>query len=149
MIYSCCDDERRRNAVKAHPTLNGIDFLEVRDLETDPLPLRQRTLLVHFLKDLTPGQLTEKNVRIEGGERIKNIKVTRVTIGSLTSPPISPPAMNAVEIRRLMLRGHITSCAPHISLPAASSMRETSASTAPGSLTGVFGGMGAGNAFLS
>src|SRR5262245_42161077 len=37
----------------------------------------------------------------------------------------------------------------HISLPAASSMRETSASTAPGSLTRVLGGMGAGNAFLS
>ena len=97
MIYSCCDDERRRNAVKAHPTLNGIDFLEVRDLETDPLPLRQRTLLVHFLKDLTDGQLTEKNVRIEGGERTKNIEVTRVSIGSLTSPPISPPA-NAADV---------------------------------------------------
>ena len=54
MIYFCCDDERRRNAVKAHPTLNGIDFLEVRDEVTDPLEQRQRTLLVHFLKDLTP-----------------------------------------------------------------------------------------------
>ena len=92
MIYSCCDDDRRRNAVRAHPSLNGIDFLEVRDLETDPLDIRQRTLLVHFLKDLAPGQLTEANVRIEGGDRIKNIKVTSVTIGSLTSPPLSPPA---------------------------------------------------------
>jgi hypothetical protein len=86
MIYSCCDDDRRRNAVKAHATLNGIDFLEVRDRDTDTLELRQRTLLVHFLKNLTPGELTEKNVLIEGGERTKDIKVTRVTIGSLTSP---------------------------------------------------------------
>ena len=30
MIYFCCD-ERRRNAVRAHATLNGIDFLEVVD----------------------------------------------------------------------------------------------------------------------
>ena len=95
MIYTCCDNDRRRNAVREHDTLNGIDFLEVRDLETDPLEVRQRTLLVHFLKDLAPDQLTEKNVRIEGGERIKNIKVTRVSIGSLTSPPLSPPANTA------------------------------------------------------
>ena len=97
MIYSCCDDDRRRNAVKAHATLNGIDFLEVRDRDTDPLDQRQRTLLVHFLKDLTPGELTKENVIIEGGERTKNIKVTNVTIGSLTSPPLSPPA-NAPDV---------------------------------------------------
>jgi hypothetical protein len=97
MIYSCCDDDRRRNAVKAHATLNGIDFLEVRDRDTDPLEVRQRTLLVHFLKNPTPGELTEKNVLIEGGERTTDIKVTRVTIGSLTSPPLSPPA-NAPDV---------------------------------------------------
>lgn len=92
MIYSCCDDERRRNAVEEHPVLNGIDFLEVRDEKTDPLDQRQRTLLVHFLKDLSPGELTAENISIEGGERIKDIKVTKVSIGSLTSPPLSPPS---------------------------------------------------------
>ena len=92
MIYSCCDDDQRRNSVKAHATLNGIDFLEVRDRDTDPLEQRQRTLLVHFLKNLTPNTLTKDNVIIEGGERTKDIKVTSVTIGSLTSPPLSPPA---------------------------------------------------------
>jgi uncharacterized protein YcbK (DUF882 family) len=97
MIYSCCDDDRRRNAVKAHALLNGIDFLEVRDRDTDPLEQRQRTLLVHFLKNLTPGELIEQNVVIEGGERTKDIKVTRVTIASLTSPPLSPPA-NAPDV---------------------------------------------------
>lgn len=97
MIYSCCDDDQRRNAVKAHATLNGIDFLEVRDRDTDPLEQRQRTLLVHFLKNLTPNTLTKDNVRIEGGERTKDIKVTSVTIGSLTSPPLSPPA-NAPDV---------------------------------------------------
>ena len=97
MIYSCCDDDRRRNAVKAHATLNGIDFLEVRDRDTDPLEQRQRTLLVHFLKNLTPGELSAENIRLEGGERTKDIKVTRVTIGSLTSPPLSPPA-NAPDV---------------------------------------------------
>lgn len=91
MIYLCCDDEPRRVKVQAHPTLNGIDFLEVSDNPGDPIARRQRRLQVHFLKDLTPGVLTEDNVSIEGGERIKNIVVTRVTIGAQGSPPSSPP----------------------------------------------------------
>jgi hypothetical protein len=91
MNYFCCDDERRRTAVKAHPTLNGIDFLEVRDEPTDPPPERQRTLLVHFLKDLTPGELKETNLRIDGGDRIRNIKVTKAT-----SPP--PADQNILEV---------------------------------------------------
>jgi hypothetical protein len=93
--YFCCD-ERRRNAVLAHPILNGIDFLEVSDNPEDSLEKRQRTLFVHFLKDLTPGVLKEENVRIEGGERIRNIKVTKVTFGAAGSPPLgSPPEIQA------------------------------------------------------
>jgi hypothetical protein len=95
MIYFCCDDQRRRNAVQAHTTLNGIDFLEVSDDPADPTEKRQRTLFVHFLKDLAPGVLQQENVRIEGGERIKNIEVVKVTIGGSASPPSSPPASSA------------------------------------------------------
>jgi hypothetical protein len=91
--YFCCD-ERRRNEVLAHPTLNGIDFLEVVDHMDEPLEKRQRTLLVHFLKDLTPGVLKEANLRIEGGERLRNIQVTKVTYGAPGSPP-SPPEIPA------------------------------------------------------
>ena len=105
MIYFCCDDERRRNAVKDHSTLNGIDFLEVRDEITDPLDQRQRTLLVHFLKNLTPGELQRKNILIEGGERITDIKVTGVTAGEITSPPLSPPASSNVLVVKVSARG--------------------------------------------
>ena len=97
MIYFCCDDDRRRNAVKAHPTLNGIDFLEVVDDHDDPFEERQRTLLVHFIeKDTAEGRenlanvlanLKAENVRIEGGERTRNIAVTSITRNISTSPP--------------------------------------------------------------
>jgi len=74
VIYRCCD-ELRRDAVAAHPTLNGIDYLEVIDGELDAHdPLRQRTLLVHCLKPL-PASLSRVNVALRGGERIKNIAV--------------------------------------------------------------------------
>ena len=82
MIYFCCD-ETRRNAVKDHPTLNGIDFLDVVDNPADPPKERQRTLLVHFLKDLAsspPPSFKLENIRIEGGERRRNIAVTKITL---------------------------------------------------------------------
>ncbi len=97
MEYFCCNDARR-NEVMEHPTINGIDFLEVLDNPADPLPLRQTTLYVHFLKDLVPGSLAAKNVVIEGGERIRNIKVIAVSIGLITSPPASPPVPDAMKI---------------------------------------------------
>lgn len=89
MKYFCCD-LRRRTAVGAHPSLNGIDFLEVSDDPLDPVEIRQRTLIVHFLKPLSPGELTPSNVRIEGGERIRDLAVARVTIGGFSSPSGSP-----------------------------------------------------------
>lgn len=95
MIYFCCEDERRRNAVREHPTLNGIDFLEVSDDLDDPFEVRQRTLFVHFIKDLAPNSLTAANVRIEGGERIRNIAAIKATIGVPISPPSNLPAHQA------------------------------------------------------
>jgi hypothetical protein len=102
VIYFCCDDDRRRNAVKAHPTLNGIDFLEVVDDHDDPFEERQRTLLVHFIEKETPqgraslanvlAQLKPENIRIEGGERTRDIAATSVSRNVTTSPPSSPPA---------------------------------------------------------
>jgi len=71
MIYFCCTP-RRRTAILAHPTENGIDFLEVSDDE--------RTLFVHFLNDLAPGALKKENFRIEGGERIPDVKVESVKL---------------------------------------------------------------------
>jgi hypothetical protein len=82
-----CGTPRRRHAVRepvdpggnpVPPALNGIDLLEV-------VPDQTR-LAVHFLHPL-PGQpgevpagpvLTQDNVRIEGGVRIRGIRVTQV-----------------------------------------------------------------------
>ena len=73
MLYFCCD-EYRRAAVKAHGSLNGIDFLEV-----DP---DQKSLYVHFIKNLDSNALIKENIRIEGGERIRNISIDNITIDS-------------------------------------------------------------------
>jgi hypothetical protein len=92
MIYFCCDEEPRRDAVRASNQFNGIDFLEVSDDPADSLDQRQRTLFVHFLNTVALDTLTEKNIRIEGGERIRNIAVVKVTRPAAASPPSSPPA---------------------------------------------------------
>lgn len=81
--YFCCSDERR-NLVKNHPSLNGIDFIEVS--------IDQKTLEVHFIKSLkttfiddstdeTQSHyqiLTKDNFFIKGGEKIKNITVNEI-----------------------------------------------------------------------
>jgi hypothetical protein len=73
MIYFCCDERRRHLVRELASGLNGIDFLEVLDADAPTEGERQRTLFVHFLKDLTAGQLTADNVLIEGGERIRDV----------------------------------------------------------------------------
>ena len=74
MIFSCCH-ENRKAAVVANTTttgVNGIDYLEVLDHESPVSSLRQRTLLIHCLKDV-PLDLTPNNVLITGGESITGI----------------------------------------------------------------------------
>jgi len=88
MQYFCCD-EHRRIALKGHPTLNGIDFLEVVDNITDSVEERQTTLIVYFINPLVPGSLLLSNIAIEGGERIDDVKVIEIHYG-LASPPFSP-----------------------------------------------------------
>lgn len=82
----CCKNDGRRQAVKetvdssGNPILNGIDYLEVVSED-------QLTMEVHFLHDL-PDQaapvpagpeLKKENIRIEGGVRIKNINIKKVS----------------------------------------------------------------------
>ena len=80
MMYACCDDNRR--AAVLGSALNGMDFLEVLDLEAPPpADNRQRFLQVHFLKSQDLDVLTTDHFRIDGGERITNIHVIALTIG--------------------------------------------------------------------
>lgn len=71
-MYACCD-ERRRDAIREHRSLNGIDYLEVQESD-------RRTLRVRFVKDLADDATpAAKNVLVEGGERIRNVKVESAT----------------------------------------------------------------------
>ena len=87
MIYFCCDD-RRREAVRRHKTLNGIDYLEVDQDEV--------TLYVHFIKPMTGTTLTPANILIEGGERITNVEATQLTVG--TDGAGNPPEVLSVQV---------------------------------------------------
>lgn len=72
MIYPCCDENRRNSVLGS--ALNGIDYLEVLDDSSQPVADRQRILHIHFINDLVSG-FSAENVRIEGGERIRDIQV--------------------------------------------------------------------------
>ena len=64
MRYHCCD-ERRREVVKLSGSLNGLDYLEVDDSGLPADTMRQRTLLLKFLRP--PPALTANNFSIDGG----------------------------------------------------------------------------------
>lgn len=68
-----CLDEQRKAAVREHPTLNGIDFVE-----TDGA-----SIVVTFLKSPAPADLVghPEQVTILGGARIVGIKATAVVAG--------------------------------------------------------------------
>ena len=68
----CRDKDVRRREIRNHTDaagdrdLNGIDYLEVDE--------KQTTLTVYFLAQV-PESITKENVRIDGGRRIRNIRV--------------------------------------------------------------------------
>lgn len=75
MIYQCCDD-RRRDALLGHPTLNGLDNVEVLDDPGLPMDERQRRLRVRLVNPaLTPAA---EQFHVDGGVRITTIGVLAV-----------------------------------------------------------------------
>lgn len=68
-----CKNQQRTRLVREHPTLNGIDYLDVLDQETPTGSPRQRTLLLHCFKNLPA--LRRENVRLEGGVRVRPVEV--------------------------------------------------------------------------
>lgn len=93
MIYHCCQ-ENRRNAVAAHPTLNGIDYLEVLDHDAPLDSPRQRTLMLRLLKPV-PVTLVADNIVIAGGERIRNPNIEWIGIAdNLIGLPVNADEIN-------------------------------------------------------
>jgi len=103
MIYHCCE-EHRRALVDAHPTLNGIDYLEVLDLDALLGSPRQRTLLVRLLKPV-PAALGLDNLHIEGGERVRHIGI--LWLGSASAPPAEASAAERALFAALAEPDHI------------------------------------------
>jgi hypothetical protein len=87
-----CQNLGRREAVRNHATLNGIDYLEVLDREAPPGSPRQRTLLVRCLKAIVPP-LSASNVRLDGGVRVTPVQVR----WAFPAPAIPPMLLNAAE----------------------------------------------------
>jgi hypothetical protein len=76
-----CDEEERR-ALLLSSELNGIDYIEVSAASLEC----QRYIIIYFIKD-APSELEEhpELFEIEGGVRIRNIKVTSVDVSGQTA----------------------------------------------------------------
>jgi hypothetical protein len=76
-----CRDDRRREAVRQEPSLNGLDYVEVEEVEHEgkKLPLLRVYLLGKFSSKFQ-GVVNESNVRIDGGVRVKGLVATHVKL---------------------------------------------------------------------
>jgi hypothetical protein len=66
-----CKTEQRRELVRAKQKLNGLDYLEVNC---------NQTMLTVFFLGKAPQKLTRDNFRIDGGRRIRDIKITKAEV---------------------------------------------------------------------
>ena len=123
LAFACCD-ERRRAALLGHPSLNGIDDLRVDDLtfaELDAddqarygqLPasrraelLWQRKLTVRFINPLTATQaaIGVDQLRIEGGARVRDVRVALLGTPTAGSLELALRASAAGDFSRYTLR---------------------------------------------
>ncbi|RYG09459.1 MAG: putative baseplate assembly protein, partial [Burkholderiales bacterium] len=74
-----CRLEERRKKLFGNPDWNGMDFVEVAD--------DQLSLCVHFFGQVPEG-VGVRNVRIEGGRRIRDIQVVNVEIDRANDPEL-------------------------------------------------------------
>jgi predicted phage baseplate assembly protein len=80
---NCRDREVRRRLVREHARdagsnePNGIDYVEVEET--------QRVITVYFLNK-APHNIRARDVRIEGGARIRDIRVTKITLCEINDP---------------------------------------------------------------
>ena len=65
-----CRSERRRDEVR-RKRLNGLDFVEVSDDQTE---------LTVYLIGEAPDEVRKENVQISGGQRVRDIEVVHVRV---------------------------------------------------------------------
>jgi hypothetical protein len=82
MNQPICSKELRREKVRRHKRLYGLDYLEVGQMDSAESSLdAQRVLTVYFLGRLPDElKLDKTSVRIEGGQRIRDIQVLDVKV---------------------------------------------------------------------
>jgi hypothetical protein len=101
MKFHCCD-LRRLEVIRKAASANGIEFLEVLDLAAPPATPRQRTLFVRLLA--TPGvPLTLDNLRITGGERVRDIGILWCAMANQPPASTEPGLTAGIDLPALTL----------------------------------------------
>jgi hypothetical protein len=103
MKFHCCD-LLRLEVLRRHGSANAIDFIEVLDKAAPATAPRQETLLVRLLR--TGFSLTPDNLRITGGERIRNIGIVWCAPADALPPQAEPGLTDTVDdlARTLVIR---------------------------------------------
>jgi hypothetical protein len=101
MRYHCCD-LRRLEVIRRAASANGIEFLEVLDLAAPASAPRQETLFVRLLA-VPPVPLTPDNLRISGGERIREVGILWCAMADQLPAAAEPGLAAGVDLPALTL----------------------------------------------
>ncbi|HYI49226.1 MAG TPA: putative baseplate assembly protein [Allosphingosinicella sp.] len=101
MRFHCCD-LRRLEVIRKAGSANGIEFLEVLDLAAPTAAPRQQTLFVRLLA-VPPVPLTPDNLRITGGERIRDVGIVWCAMADQLPPSAEPGLAAGVDLPALTL----------------------------------------------
>lgn len=107
-----CKNEKRRRLVRSQTALNGIDFLEV-SLDQKKLFLYFIHNLSHVATDQNPEDavLTEKNILIEGGERVWDVRaLSTKPEGNILEIEVNKPGDFSIYRLRLIKSSQDRSC---------------------------------------
>ncbi|MDR0492263.1 MAG: putative baseplate assembly protein [Nitrososphaerota archaeon] len=90
-LIKCTAKDRRKQI--ANSKLNGIDYIEVITIDSNPCSTARLYLIVYLFKKLNSVSLDKYNIKIEGGTKIKNIHA-EWTIPYINAPPEIHDALN-------------------------------------------------------
>jgi baseplate J-like protein len=96
----CCLWPLRIEALRNHPSLNGLEYLEVIDRDAPSQALRQRTLLIRTVKPLVSAPPLSV-WSLQGGVRVKPVRIEWVDMASNAAALFAAGRITLPERNRL------------------------------------------------
>ena len=95
IVKICSDDSIRRRLVREHRNPDDADKLDLNGIDYIEVDTNDQSVLSVYLLNAVPHTLTQDNIRIEGGQRIRNIQIEDMQL----CDPDDPDQANCMRVK--------------------------------------------------